>query len=116
MQYEQQQEYRTPIEMISRLRIERETHVVVAVDWKQHIQYSKRIHVIVGRENVLACAVRLRPRNKTLANPGGDNTVYQGDISVTVRRPSTNPSTDLEHAIKFGRDPFCIRYVLEGRI
>ena len=116
MQYEKQEEYPALIEVISRLRIERETHVLIAIGWKQHIQFSKRVHAVVGRENVLDLAVRLRRRNETPGDPGGDNTVHQGDIAVTVGRPSTDPSTDFEHAIECVCDPCCIRHVLEGRI
>ena len=116
MQYEKQEEYPALIEVISRFRIERETHMLIAFGWKQHIQCSNSVHAVVGRENVLDLAVRLRQRNKTPCDTGGDNTVHQGDIAVTVGRPSTDPSTDLEHAIEFVCDPCCIRHVLEGRI
>ena len=60
VQYEKQDEYRPPIEVIFRLRVERETHVVIALGWKQHFQCSKRVHEIVGRKNILDLAVRLR--------------------------------------------------------
>ena len=61
MQYEKQDEYRPPIEVISRLRVESKTHVVIAVGWKQHFQCSKRVHKIVwAGKNILDLAVRLR--------------------------------------------------------
>jgi hypothetical protein len=100
VQYREAGQYRPPIEVISRLRIERKIHVVIAVGWKQHFQCSKRVHKLVGGENILDLAVRLRQRNKPLADPGGDNTIHQRDIAITVGRPSTDPSTNLEHAIR----------------
>ncbi len=109
MQSEKEDEYGPPIEVIPRLRIERKTHVVVVIGWKQHPHSSKGIHAIVGRKNVLYLAVRLCERNEPPGDPRRDNTVHQGDIAITVGRPSTDPSTDLDHAIELARDPWCVQ-------
>jgi hypothetical protein len=57
--------------VISRLRIERKIHVVIAVGWKQHFQCSKRVHKLVGGENILDLAVRLANETSRLPTPAG---------------------------------------------
>ncbi len=108
MQYEKQEEYPALIEVISRLRIERETHVLIAIGWKQHVQFSKRVHAIVGRENILALWSGCADETRRLAIPVGTirfiRATYPFRLGVGA----------LEHAIEFARDPCCIRHVLEG--
>jgi hypothetical protein len=110
VQYEKQDEYHAPIEVISRLRIERETHVFVAVGWKQHFQRSKRVHAIVCRENILTLWSGCADETRRLAIPAGTirfiRATYPFRLGV---RAQIHPPT--LRAIRVA-----IRHVLEGRI
>ena len=63
MQYEEQEELRALVEVISRLRIEHETHVLIAIGWKQHIEFSNGVHAIVAGKMFSPLRSRLRRRS-----------------------------------------------------
>ena len=105
VQPEEQVKHRAAIKVISRLGIERETHVIVVARREQPAKFPHGIHAIVCREDILRLPIGLRGSDQRITHTTGHDPVRYRDIAVSIWSTRANPAPNFESAIQFCGDP-----------